>query len=133
MENLIEEDHLDICINWIFECLWYIDKKISYLTWQVPAVWVAPTEDWPLHVELGGGAAPDSLQVSLHHGVGVREVLVLGDWGQALREGEINIYWSHCDGTDNIYKQRNISVSMSAEMSTRCCMTVSKSIGAVLW
>ena len=44
-------------------------------------------------MELGGGAAPHALQVSLHHGVGsvgVREVLVLGDGGQVL--SEINSY-----------------------------------------
>ena len=79
-------------------------------------------------MELGGGAAPDPLQVSLHHGVGsvgVREVLVLRDGGQVLRE--INI-----DSLSQKYLQsKEILLSAEAEY-TRCCMTVSKSIGAVL-
>ena len=80
-------------------------------------------------MELGGGAAPDPLQVSLHHGVGsvgVREVLVLRDGGQVLRE--INI-----DSLSQKYLQsKEILLSAEEAEYTRCCMTVRKSIGAVL-
>ena len=66
-------------------------------------------------MELGGGAAPHSLEVGLHHGVGVREVLVLGDGGQALRAGEMSILISLLHWQEKIDKQRNMSVSLSAE------------------
>ena len=65
-----------------------VNKSEAWLTWPVPAVSAAPAEDWPLHVELSGGAAPHPLEVGLHHGVGVREVLVLRDGGQVLGENK---------------------------------------------
>ena len=89
--------------RYIFELL-----IVTPLTRQVPAVCAAPAEDWPLHVELGGGAAPHALQVCLHHGVGVREILVLGDGGQVL--SEINIDFTV---TKIFTIQRNIIVSWS--------------------